>query len=50
MLEDGQTYHLSIGGYGEDKNLSILSMTRKADRILANTSTCVPENIPANCI
>jgi hypothetical protein len=49
QLEDGQTYQMSIGGYGDDKQISMLSISRENDRILANSMSCVPDETGANC-
>lgn len=48
QLEDGQTYRVSIGGFGGTKPSSTLSMTRKNNRILADVTTAGAEAGLAN--
>jgi hypothetical protein len=50
QLTDGQTYRLSIGGYGDDKSITTLSMTRNKSRILAEVSSCEQKDSLANCL
>jgi opacity protein-like surface antigen len=40
QLEDGQTYRLSIGGYGNNEQASTISITRNNGQILADVVTC----------
>ncbi len=41
QLEDGQTYRVSIGGFGENQLTTTLSMTRNNNQILADVTTGV---------
>jgi hypothetical protein len=50
QLADGQTYQLSIGGYGINEQASTISMTRKDDRILTHVVTCKSKEEMTNCI
>jgi hypothetical protein len=50
QLKDGQTYRLSIGGYGDNEQASTISMTRTNDRIMAEVVTCKSKESMENCI
>ena len=50
QLDEGQSYRLSIGGYGSEERATTLRMTRQHDRILANVTTCESKQQMANCI
>jgi hypothetical protein len=50
QLKDGQTYRLSIGGYGDNEQASTISMTRTNDRIMADVVTCKSKESMENCI
>jgi high-affinity nickel permease len=50
QLADGQSYQLSIGGYGINEQASTISITRKDDHILAGVVTCETKEQMANCI
>ncbi|MES9972590.1 MAG: hypothetical protein ABW092_21350 [Candidatus Thiodiazotropha sp.] len=49
-LVDGQSYQLSIGGYGLNEKASTISLTRQQDHILANVVTCESKQEMAKCI
>jgi hypothetical protein len=50
QLTDGQSYRLSIGGYGKNEQATTISMTRQHDHILADVVTCESKSSMANCI
>jgi hypothetical protein len=49
QLADGQTYRLSIGGYGDNEQATTISMTRKKDVILADVMRCESRETMAKC-
>jgi hypothetical protein len=49
QLADGQTYRLSIGGYGDNEQAITISMTRKKDVILADVMRCESRETMAKC-
>ncbi|MES9945842.1 MAG: hypothetical protein ABW080_12865 [Candidatus Thiodiazotropha sp.] len=49
-LADGQSYQLSIGGYGINEQASTISITRRDDHILADIVTCESRQNMAKCI
>ncbi|MES9992149.1 MAG: hypothetical protein ABW098_09360 [Candidatus Thiodiazotropha sp.] len=49
-LVDGQSYQLSIGGYGINEQASTISLTRQQDHILANVVTCESKQEMVKCI
>jgi hypothetical protein len=50
QLKDGQSYRLSIGGYGNNEQATTIRMTRRDKRIVANVITCPSKADMANCI
>jgi hypothetical protein len=50
QLKDGQSFRLSIGGYGDNEQASKISLTRTNGRILADVVTCESKESMANCI
>jgi high-affinity nickel permease len=50
QLEDGQSYHLSIGGYASNLQATRISITRQSDHLLADVTTCESRKNMANCI
>ncbi|PVV10598.1 MAG: hypothetical protein B6D77_08235 [gamma proteobacterium symbiont of Ctena orbiculata] len=49
-LADGQSYQLSIGGYGADQKATTIKMKRENEYILADVVTCDSREKIANCI
>lgn len=49
QLADGQTYRLSIGGYGDNEQATTISMTRKKEVILADVMRCESRETMAKC-
>ncbi|MEW8034916.1 MAG: hypothetical protein AB2608_08615 [Candidatus Thiodiazotropha sp.] len=49
-LADGQSFQLSIGGYGINQEATTISITRQDDHILAGIVTCEGKQEMANCI
>jgi hypothetical protein len=50
QLAEGQSYRLSIGGYGIDEQASTISITRKDGHLLAGIVTCETKEQMANCL
>jgi hypothetical protein len=50
QLKDGQSYRVSIGGYGADQQATTIKMKREREHILADVVTCDSRAKIANCI
>jgi len=50
QLIDGQTYHLSIGGYAGHQQATTLRLTRRNERILAEVASCESRAQIADCL
>lgn len=50
QLKDGQSYRVSIGGYGADQQATTIKMKREKDQILADVVTCDSREMIASCI
>jgi hypothetical protein len=50
QLKDGQSYRVSIGGYGDNQQATTIKMKRERDHILADVVTCDSRAKIANCI
>jgi hypothetical protein len=50
QLADGQSFKLSIGGYGANEQASTISIRRKDEHILAGVVSCESKQTMANCI
>jgi hypothetical protein len=50
QLKDGQSYRLSIGGYGNETQATTITMTRKNARILVDVASCQSAVEMASCI
>jgi hypothetical protein len=50
QLAEGQSYKVSIGGYGANEQAFTISIRRQNDSILAATVTCETKQEMANCI
>ena len=50
QLKDGQSYRVSIGGYGDNQQATTIKMKREKKHILADVVTCDSRAEIANCI
>jgi hypothetical protein len=50
QLTDGQTYRVSIGGFGDDTKATTISLTRRDRVVLAKIVSCASRETIANCI
>jgi hypothetical protein len=50
QLMDGQTYQVSIGGFGLDTKATTVRLTRKDQAILAKVVSCESRETISNCL
>ncbi len=50
QLKDGQSYRISIGGYGADQQATTIKMKREKEHVLADVVSCESRAKNANCI
>ncbi|MCG7913910.1 MAG: hypothetical protein JAY71_08570 [Candidatus Thiodiazotropha weberae] len=50
QMTDGQTYRVSIGGFGSDQKATTIKLTRKNKVILARVVSCASRAAISNCL
>jgi hypothetical protein len=50
QLKDGQSYRVSIGGFGGNQQATAIKMKREKDHILADVISCESREKIASCI